>query len=177
MTTPDLPGRVRSGLIFYGAILNAALEGQSTSEIWATIKAQAQALGLPSAGVSAADVSRIRGMAGAEVRAMNGLVGAQGTDSPLTYAVSPPWAGTIQERNASPTYLVRYAVDGLTDPAGNQAWRTVKYGADNIPGSMDALLADLEAQNEAMDADYGTESGGIAITYAGNVPGLSIHSV
>jgi len=177
MAAADLPANTKSGLIFYNTILSAALDGASTAQIWDAIKSHAANLGLPSPGISAADVSRIRGIVGAEVRGANLASNALPSDDPRSFAVTLPWSRGQAERNAAPQYLVRFAVDGLTDANGNQAFRSFLYGADNMPGSHADLLDSLAALNEAFDADYGTESNGVALSYGDGLPGLTIQAV
>lgn len=176
MTEPTLPGSVQRGLMYYQSILSGTLAGQSTAQIWEGIRAQAEAMGLPSPGISVTTVSMIRGLAGSEARAMQGLANAQPFEPALSYASTPPWARSLSERNAAPSFLVRFAVAGQTDDLGNQIWRSVRYDASNMPYSVSDLVSDLGVQNAAMSADYGTEDQGILDVLDDGTPGISIHA-
>ena len=177
MTEFGLPKSVQSGLMYYGRILAGTLAGANTAEIWAGIRAQAEAFGLPRPGISIGTVSMLRRLAGAEARAMRGVGGADPTDNPLTHASVAPWARPLSQRNAAPSYTVRFAVAGQTDENGNQLYRSVKYNAANMPATVAALQADLIVQNAAMAADYGTEDGGILPVLDDGSPAISIQVI
>lgn len=177
MTEPTLPGSVQRGLMYYQSILSGTLAGASTAQIWEGIRTQAEAMGLASPGISVTTVSMIRGLAGAEARAMRELGAAQPFEPAVQYASTPPWARSLTERNAAPSFLVRFAVNGLTDDLGNQVYRSVRYDASNMPYSIGDLMTDLGAQNAAMSKKYGQEDTGILETLDDGSPAISIHAV
>jgi hypothetical protein len=139
---------------YFGVIEHATRERASTADIWSAIRAQAAAEGLESPGVTAQDVSRLRGAAGRIRAASAALSRAEpgyGIDAPMIALA--PWSRSLAERNTLPMYQVRFL--HTTNVAGQEQsdWRSIMLrGA--TPPTVGDLMSQLQRDAEQMAEGY-----------------------
>lgn len=144
-------------LFYYGAIEGQAAVNNSTAAIWSAIKATQESVGGNYPRVSAAQVSIMRGMAGANLAAA-----ARFENSPDQSAIlgehigTAPWARDPNERNAMPMWQAQFN-HLTTGPEGDkQSFRVVTFRG-TFPQTKDDFLATLDQDAEAIAADYGED--------------------
>jgi len=103
----------------YGSILGGAYNGATTSEIWDSLRAAAEAQGLDTVGLSAVDVSQLRSYASQVVSASNSLASADPSQvidsSMIGYQ---PWSMDLNTLANAPEYWARVEMT-TSDEQGN----------------------------------------------------------
>jgi hypothetical protein len=143
---------IRATALYWNVAEAAARLGSTTYELWAGLRSAAQAAGLPSVGVSVGAISRLRGQAGAIVRAAETFDAAEGS-APIIGAMIAPWPVGRSEpaRSISPETMVRGTRTYLEGGVALSSRFTFKYGS--LDGyTKDDLLA-LVAADAAGLAD------------------------
>lgn len=160
----DLPSStVRAWQLYGGAIESAVRAGATTADVWAGLRAAASSLGVPLTGISAADVSRLRGVYGAMVRAESALAGL-GEDEQIGSAQigQAPWSSALAVQAATPRYLVRLKLFVPTEDNPNaERWASVYYTGPL--STLDDLRTDLAADVATMAENYLGEVAGFGI--------------
>lgn len=150
-------------LAYWPQIEYAAAAGLTTADLWGIIGDAAAELGLATPGVSAIDVSRLRGVAGGiqnAARILDATPDERALESRMF--AQAPWSRPLAQQNAAPEYHVRYQ-HTVINSAGEEEtiWHTSRF-----VGRYPATLAELrEAVNEDAEqiADkYGAEHVGVA---------------
>lgn len=140
----ELSKGVRTALgRYWSEIIGGAANKESTSAIFGRIRARAAELGLPSVGVGASDISKLRGYASAMVRAQTTLASTDPTRA-VTAAViaETPWSRSLTERNTLPIYNVQFQhTVQLDDGSTVTKWHTI-----SIPGVLPATVGELQAR-------------------------------
>src|SRR6266536_4150982 len=144
---------IRKATALYWKVAEAAARlGSTTYELWQGLRSAQEAAGLPSIGVSVGAISRLRGQAGAIVRAASEYEAAR-RDQAVTPSMVGLWptARPIEVRNTSPETLVRgtrsYVEGGVT----LTSHFTFKYGS--LIGLSVGEVADLVATDADTLAD------------------------
>lgn len=159
MTTPRRGGV--NPLFYYGAVEAAARAGKGTAEIWQAIRSAAEASGLESPGVNAAQVSRLRGQAGAVLRSEREFAKSEGSYRiEGTQVGLAPWARPWAQREAVAMYQVRFQHTTMGPDGPETSWRTVMF-TGGIPATKDALLTAVTEDAQQMADKYGIEHIGI----------------
>lgn len=150
----------------WGTFQTAAQQHLSTADVWTSLRASADRiarnelglskfanLSLPQVqqraseilgGVSAADVSRMRGVAGSWLRAKTALTTAERSD-PIneSHIFKAPWAQSVGNRGSSERYRMRIKYTYVTD--SNPEVETTRWGTYDLVG-MPTTSGDLLAQ-------------------------------
>lgn len=147
--------------LYWGVVEGAARQGLGTAAIWDAIREHAAALGLESPGVTAQDVSRLRGQAGGIIRAENALGRAPAQQGIGAEMIATPWFGrTLDRQNAMPVYQARFEHTVLRDGVEVTEWRTVTFrGA--LPATVGALADAVDLDAAQMADNYGVEHLGV----------------
>lgn len=140
---PDLPAGPRKALgLYWGAIQHAAAQHLPTADLWEAIRGAAADAGLESPGVSAIDVSIIRGYAGSMTRATEALAASEpGLGITADMIAEPPWARSLAEQNLTPRYQVTYARQALTA----DGLEVSQYSTSIFEGTLPDTIGELEA--------------------------------
>lgn len=151
----------RRAMAYWGVIEQATRDRLGTAEIWQAIREQAAASGLDSPGVTAQDVSRLRGLAG-NVRATSARLENADTGYALdsTMIARAPWARPLAERNTLPLYQVRFEHTTENNGETTTEWRTVMF-RNTLPTTVGELIDALQQDAEQMADDYGYTHVGI----------------
>lgn len=141
----------------FGAIQGAAYQGLSTAEVWQSLRDAAESQGLSTVGLSAADVSSLRGYAGQIKSAADALSAAEpsaGLESGMVgYA---PWSMSLNTLAVAPEYWARVEMT-VADEQGNLStgWMTMT-GITSLDMTAGDLNAMLQANAEAAAVSEGT---------------------
>jgi hypothetical protein len=141
----------------FGAIQASAYEGATTADVWAGLRDAAAAAGLESPGLSAADVSVLRGYAGQIADATRQLAEADpalGLESSMVGVA--PWSMDQNTLNVAPEYWARVEMT-VADEAGVQStgWVTMT-GINSLNMTAGDLNAMIQANAEAAAVSEGT---------------------
>jgi hypothetical protein len=153
---------------YWSEIFGGAAQRVSTSDLFVSIRARAQELGLSSVGVGASVVSTLRGYASRMVSAAGRLnKAADETSLGNTYIAEAPWARPLVEQNTMPIYNVTFQhtielEDGST---------VTKHQNMTIVGQLPPTVGDLRAQVESEAAILAAEGGAPT---SGTPKGLSL---
>ena len=161
MTTPS--GLPTKALQFWGVASGAVADRQSTAEVWAAINTAATNMGMDSPGLSLRDFNTLRSHA-ASVRNASEALASGFVDSQITGEMigTPPWARSLDERNAAPLYQARFLHD-TADAEGNitSDWRTVVFSS-GLPPTLSAFNDALGQDAQALADKYNTEHVGVS---------------
>lgn len=141
----------------FGAIQASAYAGESTAEVWARLNAAAEAQGLTSVGLSAADVSQLRGYAGQIADAARQLEAADpGLGLTSGMVGLAPWSMGLNQLEVAPEYWARVEMT-VADEAGNQStgWITMT-GINSLNMTAGDLNTLIQANAEAAAISEGT---------------------
>lgn len=133
----------------------------TTAELWGAIRAEAGRLGLDRPGVSAADVSRLRGAAGqiqARSDALSATAGNRAIRSDLISRA--PWAEPVGGRSPLPRFQVRFAHTFTLRGVESTEWRTVMINS-KLPRTVGELRDMIDADAEQIARGYQGEHVGI----------------
>lgn len=156
----DLNPRQQKALgTYWGVIQAAAAQHMTTADLWAAIRGAAEAAGLESPGVNAADISTLRGYAGAMVRAADALAASEpslGLTSSMI--ATAPWARSLAEQNLNPMFQATFKITGLS-PTGSpvEGWLTSVFNTETLPDTVGGLLDQL--QQDTLDMIAATPEG------------------
>lgn len=141
---------------YWGVVAESARQGWSTATLWDAIRGAAASLGLDSPGVSASQISTLRGMAGQLQAASDRLQVSPGSFA-LTgdQIATPPWARPADVMNAAPQYQIRYLSTVATDQGESQVWRSITLG--QLPGTHADLLDLIDQAVGANEGTYGEQ--------------------
>lgn len=160
MSTPG-QGRVNP-LFYYGAIEHAARQGASTADIWSQLRGMADNAGLPRVGLSASQVSTLRGQAGRRIAAERSFAGlADDFGIGPRDVVVPPWARPLAERNATPDYAAQFLHTFTDNGVQRSEWRTVRF-SDGFPATAGDIRRAIELDAQAMADKYGVQHLGVS---------------
>lgn len=157
----DLSAGLRKATMLYGAILAGARAGLGTADLWASIRQTAEAQGTPLSGVSAANISTLRGFAGAQIKADAALAAAPfGSTIDASMIALAPYARSAAEMNAAPRFNVTMELGFLQNGEFGSASYTVSY-TGFLPPTTDELLGDLQGAADDLGSNYGFTPGDI----------------
>lgn len=157
----DLTDAEKRALLFYGPIEAGVRGRESTAQIWQRVRDHAAALGLDRAGVGAAAVSKLRGIAGGQRSAMERLVAA-----PDEYAMDAsmigrqPWSRGLQAQQAVGMWQARFELHTIQDGELVTEWKTTMF-THSMPQTKAELRAALHADGQGIARDYELEFAGI----------------
>lgn len=157
----DMSPGTRRAMQYWGVIEHAARERMNTADLWAAIRDQAAAAGLDRPGVTAQDVSRLRGIAGS-IRGADRQLDRANAEYGLTGAMisRAPWARDFAAMNTSPMHQVRFEHQFTREGEPVTEWRSVMFqGA--LPTTVAELMAALDFDAQQMADNYGYEHVGI----------------
>lgn len=140
----------------FGSILGATYDGATTSEIWQSLRDAAQAQGLESVGLSASDVSQLRGAAGAIVAAAGNLASADPSLGLTSDMIGiAPWSMGQDTLNTSPEYWARVEMT-VADENGvlTTGWTTMT-GINSVNMTAGDLNTLIQANAEAAAMSQG----------------------
>jgi hypothetical protein len=157
----DLTPGMRALLPFWGTINAAVRERVGTAELWERTKAAAESEGYVIRGASGADMSRLRGLAAGQRRAMDAFGAASGD----TMLAAEHFAQDVSSRSlaaqgAAPQFAVRFQWASIEGDELMQEWKTNLF-TGVLPQTKAELLDQLARDAERLGADYGRESVGI----------------
>jgi hypothetical protein len=141
----------------FGAIQSAAYQGLTTTQVWESLRDAAEAHGLPTLGLSAADVSSLRGYAGQIRQASESLAAADpglGLDASMVGVA--PWSMGSSTLAVAPEYWARVEMT-VADEQGNLStgWTTMT-GITSLNMTAGELNAMIQANAEAAAIAEGT---------------------
>lgn len=158
----ELTPQERRAMQYWGPIESVTMAGGSTRDIWDRIRAQAEALGYDSPGISALDVNRLRSQAVANRNALAGL-DQLGEDDLITGSQigNAPWGRSLNQQNAVPMWQVKFE-HIVTDSNGNEqtVWRTSTF-TGTVPRTRRELELALEEDGENLAGEYEQEHVGV----------------
>lgn len=140
----------------FGSILGATYEGASTADIWDALKAGAEAQGLETVGLSASDVSQLRGFAGGITRAADNLANADPNLGITNDMIgTAPWSMDANSLALAPEYHARVEMT-VADDAGNLStgWYTLT-GINSVNMTAADLNSLIQVNAEAAAAGEG----------------------
>lgn len=140
----------------FGSILGATYDGLGTADIWQGLKDAAEAQGLSSVGLSAADVSQLRGAASAIVQASDNLAAADPSLGLTADMIGiAPWSMGLDTLNTSPEYWARVEMT-VADEQGNLStgWTTMT-GITSVNMTVGDLNALIQGNAEAAAMSQG----------------------
>jgi hypothetical protein len=141
---PDLSPAARKALAYWPQIEEAAHYSMTTADLWETIHAAAEDLGLASPGVTLRGVSELRSLA-TQIQASGRRFESLGDESSVEgrHVSDAPWSRPLAEREGLSIFQVRYQHTTLTAEGPETNWRTsIFYG--QLPGTKAELQAALE---------------------------------
>lgn len=152
---------VQKLLAYWGTIQAAVSERAGTAELWAAVRDAAASEGMPLQGVSAADMSVLRGIAGRQRTAMETLAGAAPGDA-ITGAMIAPELGSdgVVQLGEVPAWNVRFLHYTEADGEPSLTWRTDVFKG-YLPPTKQELQDQLNQDAANMAADYGESHSGI----------------
>lgn len=147
--------------LYWGVVENAARNGLGTAEVWTAIREHASTLGRQTPGITAQDVSRLRGEAGGIIRAERTLGAARPDQSIGADMIAQPFFGrSLDVQNTLPIYQVRFQHELDVNGERQTLWRTVTFRGSRPPTV--GQLADAVEQDAAELAEsYGQTHLGI----------------
>lgn len=134
----------------FGAIQGAAYQGLTTSQLWDSLRNAAESQGLSTVGLSASDVSQLRGYAGqiadASRQLADGDPGLGITSGMVGYA---PWSMDLNTLAVAPEYWARVEMT-VADENGNLStgWATMT-GITSVNMTVGDLNTLIQANAEA----------------------------
>jgi hypothetical protein len=140
----------------FGAIQGATYEGLNTTDIWQRLRDAAESQGLSTVGLSAADVSSLRGYAG-QMKAASDALGAAdpslGIESSMVGVA--PWSMSQATLNAAPEWWARVEMT-VADEQGNMTtgWVTMT-GITSLNMTAGDLNQMIQANAEAAAVQEG----------------------
>lgn len=147
---------------YFGAIQHAVNGHETTEEVWNAVREQAEATGLDSPGINAAQVSKMRGEARA-LRTANTNLGNADPQWGLSASMigRDPLGRPESERGALGQWAVRFNHQTVREGEVRNDWRTVMFrGA--LPPTVGDLYADVDFGAQNFASDYGDEHVGIS---------------
>lgn len=157
----NLSPEERRALQYWGPIESVTLRGGSTEDLWAAINAHAEALGYPSAQISATAINRLRTRAVGNREAMDRL-GQLGPDDLITgrQIGRAPWERGLDKQNAMPMWQVQF--EHIVEVDGQQisVYRTTMFQG-TVPTSRRELELAIEEDAIELANRYGQEHVGI----------------
>lgn len=130
---------------YWGEIEQASAGHLPTAQLWAAIRGAATREGLATPGVSAADVSRLRGRANQIRTSAEQLAKANPADSLSRFAIpAAPFGRSQDERNTLPIFQARF--QHFTTLGGIE--QEPSFKVVTFRGGLPNTIADLTAQVE-----------------------------
>ena len=145
----------------WGSIEGAVSDRVSTADLWAITRAAAEAEGVTLSGISAVDMSRLRGMA-ASARNAQEVFNAANPESTVVSGMiaTAPWARNLEQQALAPRWQIRFEQTVTELGQTTTVWRTV-FADSVLPATVAELIAQVAGEAEAIAADYNQESGGV----------------
>lgn len=137
------PGQKRA-MFYWGDIEAATLNGESTADIWARIRAHQEDPAGHAPSISATDVGWLRSKA-VELRNAGYQLSALGAEDLITGNVIPtaPWARELASRNTVGMWQVRFEHETESNGVRSTNWRTIMFQGD-LPRTRAELEAAIE---------------------------------
>lgn len=151
----------------FGAILGSAYAGETTADVWDRLRSASEAAGFETLGLSASDVSSLRGYAGGIVRAADSLASAGPGDAITADMIGvTPWSMGLGTLAVAPEYWARVEMT-VADEQGNEStgWFTMT-GINSLnmtTGDLDQLVQ-LNAEAAAISEGTGTTPRGSLVS-------------
>lgn len=157
----DLTPGQRKALAYWGPISSAVSQGADTRQVWSAIRSAADDLGLASPGVSARDVSTIRGYATAIARTARDIARLS-DDLGIGNLRIPqaPWGRSLAEQDALKMHQVTFQHTTVTSEGEQTVWRSSVF-TGSLPGTIGELRAQIEADANEIAIDYDEEHVGV----------------
>lgn len=158
----DLTQPVKTALARYWfQVIGGASAGQSTAQIFESIRARAADLGLSSVGVPATAISTLRGFAGRMLGASRALNAAQ--DSALLeskHIAEAPWSRSLNAQAAMPVYNISFNhTIQLDDGSIVDKYQTITVSGA-LPGSVGDLRIFVSGEAQLLAAEGGAADSG-----------------
>ena len=147
------PGQ-KTLLAFWGSIQSAVSQRASTADLWAAVRAAADAEGASLGGASAIDLGQLRSIAASQRNAMEDFSRARITD-PLTsdLIAQDVSARGLQEQNLAPRFIVRFEHDVTVEGQLQTLWRSSIFEG-SLPATKSDLMNAVEGDAQALADDY-----------------------
>lgn len=142
-------------LSLFGSIQASTFAEMGTAEVWDEIRQAAESTGADISGVSAADVSQLRGIANAARTAMQAFQRADpaaGITGNMIF--QSPFGPTPTGAEVLPAYRVRYQLL-VSTPEGQEATLWQSYTTTQLPGTKEGLTGDIASVGAGDSAHYG----------------------
>lgn len=154
------PGQLQL-LAYWGTIQQAVSERASTADLWASVREVAAAEGVQFIGVSATDMSSLRGLAAGQRNAMETLQAA-GPNQAIDATMIATDLSTRNQaaQNLAPSWLVRFEQDITVGGQLQTVWRTSTIDGF-LPATKSDLLSQVTTDAQGMADDYGVTHVGI----------------
>lgn len=148
------------GRVYWGTVMGGVFAGLNTVDLWGAVHDAAAELGLPSPGVSAAEIGQLVGIANRIKAAGAALMRSEGGPlDPTTMIGTDITAATRGVTGLADQFQARYLVEYDTPGGPQRRWMTGQL-LDQLPATVDELQAD------GMDlaATYSDDFGGATPT-------------
>ena len=155
------PGQHRL-MALWGSIESAVSQRASTADLWSAAREASLAEGVPLTGVSATDMSGLRGMA-AQMRNASEMLATAGAGASITgdMVAQTPWSRPLSEQNALGIWQVRYQHTVIEDGQPVTAWRTSIFEG-GLPPTVEQLNQAVNEDALAVADSHGTSNVGIS---------------
>ncbi len=141
-------------LPWWGIIQAAVSQRVQTAEIWQLVRDAATREGVTLSGVSAADMSRMRAIPAAQRNAAENLQRSRPTDAITASMIAQDIsARSAQDQILAPKWIARFEHDFTVEGELQALWRSSIFEG-SLPASIGDLRNTLEADAEALAADY-----------------------
>lgn len=157
----DLTPGQKKLLPYWGNIQQAVSLRASTADLWTAVRDAATREGVALTGVSAADMSVLRGLAGGQRNALE-TFGQSRTDAAITARMiaTDISARPVQDQLLAPRWIVRFQHDVTVDGELQTFWRSSIFEG-SLPATTGDLRSAVESDAVALADDYGTTHAGV----------------
>lgn len=157
----DLTEGARRLLAYWGEIQNAVTRRAGTAEIWADVHNAATREGVALTGISASDMSTLRGIAAGMRNSMESF-SRLGQSEVITPAVmaSDVSARSLGDQSLAPRWIVRFEHDVIVNGQLQTLWRSSVFDA-SLPATAGELRTAIEGDAVALANDYDITHAGV----------------
>jgi hypothetical protein len=144
-------------LAYWGSIQAGVAQRMGTAELWASVRFAATTDGFDISGATAIDMGQLRSLAASNRHAMDTLNRASGSAGLDASMIGRDLAGELRGYSLDqPQWLVRFEHNTITDQESVTQWRASLYSG-TLPGTVNDLVSQLEADGELLSSEYGSE--------------------
>lgn len=154
-------------LPYWGNIQSAVSQRIDTAGLWAAVRTAAEAEGVALRGVSATDMSGLRGLAASQRNAMDQLNSAR-PDQTITGSMIAQDLSSrgLADQAMAPSWIVRFEQDVTLGGQLSTVWRSSVFEG-SLPPTLNDLRNQIDQDAEEMLASYEGGPGGSGAVHIG----------